>query len=203
VERLEYTFDDPADKGVTVTLRWEKLAVPFAVTVDRDQVVLDSLKQQLRNLARFFPQAWGQAAGWAMANTRDMALAEMWADSSINIQPSFGNLNLKATLADRRGAKAQGDSLRARAAALISNEGEMNQYGYQLLGAKKFDEAITVLAKNAKDHPASANVWDSLGEAYLLKGDKAKGRENYQKALSMYTDATNKKRVSDILAGIK
>lgn len=203
VERLEYTFDDPADKGVTVTLRWEKLAVGFPVTVDRDQVVLDSLKQQLRNLARFFPQSWNQAAAWAMANTKNAALAENWADSSINIQPSFGNLNLKATLAERRGAKAEADQLRARAATMISNEAEMNQYGYQLLAGKKYDEAIAVFERNTKDHPTSANVWDSLGEAYATKGDKAKARTNYQKALALYTDAVNQKRVTDILAGLK
>lgn len=203
VERLQYTFDDPADKGVTVTLRWEKLAVPFPLTVDRDQVVLDSLKQQLRNLARFFPPAWSQAAGWAMANTKNMTLAENWADSSINIQPSFINLTLKANLVEARGDKAEAEKIRARAGAMATTEVEVNAYGYQLLGVKKFDEAIAILARNAKDHPTSANVWDSLGEAYLLKGDKAKGRENYQKALAIYTDAANRKRVTDILAGLK
>jgi len=202
-ERLEYTMDDPTDRSVTVTLRWEKLAVAFPVGVDRDKVVIDSLRQQFRNLARFFPQAWSQAAAWAMANTKDMAMAEAWADSSINLQPSFANLMIKSNLVRARGDAAEADRLRTRAGTLASNEGEVNAYGYQLLGEKKFDEAIVVLAKNAKDHPVSANTWDSLGEAYLLKGDKAKGRENYQKALAIYTDAANKKRVGDILAGIK
>ena len=203
IERLEYTMDDPTDKSVTVTLRWEKLAVGFPVTVDRDVVVVDSLKQQLRNLARFFPDAWQQAAAWTAANTKNTQMAEMWADSSINLGPSFINLSLKANLVARRGDKAEADKIRARAGSLASTEVEVNAYGYQLLGQKKYDEGIAILAKNAKDHPASANVWDSLGEAYLLKGDKVKGRENYQKALSIYTDAANKKRVSDILANIK
>ncbi|HKV73604.1 MAG TPA: DUF2911 domain-containing protein [Gemmatimonadales bacterium] len=199
IERLEYTMDDPTDRAVTLTLRWEKLAVPIPITVDRDRVVLDSLRQQFRNLNRFFPQAWSQASAWAMNNTKDMAIAEAWADSSINIQPSFTNVMLKSMLVRARGDAATADQLKTRALGMAT-EAEVNAYGYQLLGQKNFDEAIAVLTKNTKDHPASANVWDSLGEAYLLKGDKAKGKSYYQKALSLYTDEVNKKRVTDILA---
>jgi tetratricopeptide (TPR) repeat protein len=203
VERLEYTMDDPTDKSVTVTLRWEKLAVGFPVTVDRDVVVVDSLKQQLRNLARFFPDAWREAAAWTATNTKNTQMAEMWADSSINLGPSFANLNLKARLVERRGDKAQADQIRARAGAMASSENDINLYGYQLLGEKKFDQAIAVLEKNTKDHPMSWNTWDSLGEAYALKGDKVKARTNYQKALSMVTDAANKQRITGILNNLK
>ncbi|MEO8030869.1 MAG: DUF2911 domain-containing protein [Gemmatimonadota bacterium] len=203
VERLEYTMDDPTDKSVTVTLRWEKVAVGFTVSVDRDQVVLDSLKQQLRNLARFFPPAWAQASGWAMANTKNMALAENWADSSINLAPSFLNLTMKANLLERRGDKVEADKIRTRAGAMATSEVDVNAYGYQLLAAKKYDEAIAVLERNTRDHPTSANSWDSVGEAYGLKGDKAKARTNYQKALSLYTDPANQQRVTGILANLK
>ena len=55
-EALAYTLDDPGTGAVTATLRWEKLAVPFTVEVDYKQVVVDSLRQQLRGLGRFFWQ---------------------------------------------------------------------------------------------------------------------------------------------------
>jgi len=64
-ERLEYTFDDPKVDAVTVTLRWEKLALPFTISVNSTQVVMDSLQQQLRGLPKFFPDAWRQASAWA------------------------------------------------------------------------------------------------------------------------------------------
>lgn len=132
-----------------------------------------------------------------------MTIAEQWADSSINLGPSFANLSQKAALVARRGDKAEADKIRARAGAMASSEVEINAYGYQLLGDKKYDEAIAVLEKNAKDHPLSWNTWDSVGEAYALKGDKVKARANYQKALSIVTDAANKQRISGILANLK
>jgi Flp pilus assembly protein TadD len=79
----------------------------------------------------------------------------------------------------------------------------MNLYGYQLLGDRKFDEAVAVFRKNVKDHPKSWNTYDSLAEAYLTKGDKKLAAEYYNQALAMTQDETQKKRISTILAGIK
>ncbi len=83
-ERLEYTFDDPKADAVTVTLRWEKLALPFVVSVNSTQVVMDSLQQQLRGLPKFFPDAWRQASMWAMQHDQ-LATASAWADTAIGL----------------------------------------------------------------------------------------------------------------------
>ena len=69
-ERLQYNFDDPTNETVTLTMRWEKLAVSFPVSINSDRVVLDSLAAQLRNLPRFWGTAWEQAGAWALNNTR-------------------------------------------------------------------------------------------------------------------------------------
>ena len=42
---------------------------------------------------------------------------------------------------------------------------------------------------NVEDHPQSANVYDSLGEAYMINGDKKAVIENYKKSLEL--DPTN------------
>jgi tetratricopeptide (TPR) repeat protein len=85
----------------------------------------------------------------------------------------------------------------------IATEVEINAYGYQLLGQKKYDEAIAIFRKNVKDHPDSWNTYDSLAEALALKGDKKAALENYNKALSMTTDADQKKRIDGIVAKLK
>ena len=82
----------------------------------------------------------------------------------------------------------------------IATEVEINNYGYQLLGAGKTDEAIEIFRKNVKDHPQSWNTYDSLGEAYDRKGDKKLAAENYRKAQSMTKDPDQKKRIAGILA---
>jgi Flp pilus assembly protein TadD len=67
----------------------------------------------------------------------------------------------------------------------FANDAELNAYGYQLLGEKKYSEAIDVLKLNTVKNPDNPNTWDSLGEAYALAGDKKNAIPNFKKALSM------------------
>lgn len=201
-EALGYTLDDPGAGSVTATMRWEKLAVPFTVELDYKQVVVDSLRQQLRGLGRFFWQPWMQAAAWCAGNDVNLQEASEWAQNSIAINENFQNLRLKATLLEKLGDPVNAGTLRKRALELAT-EADMNVYGYQLLGEGKVDSAIVVFQKNVKDYPRSWNVYDSLGEAYALKGDKRKARELYGKALAMTKDPAQQQRISGILAGLK
>ncbi len=85
----------------------------------------------------------------------------------------------------------------------MATEAELNQYGYQLLGQKKVDEAIRVFEKNTKDHPGSWNAWDSLADGWAKAGDKKKAIANYEKALSMTEDEVQKKRIRGEIAKLK
>jgi Tfp pilus assembly protein PilF len=58
----------------------------------------------------------------------------------------------------------------------------MNQAGYQLLQAGKTEEAISAFKTNITRYPASANVYDSLAEAYEKSGRLELARPNYEKA---------------------
>jgi len=64
-------------------------------------------------------------------------------------------------------------------------ESEINTLGYRLLRRQLVNEAIAVLKLNVEAYPQSANVYDSLAEAYLLSGDKDKAIENYRRALAI------------------
>ena len=68
-------------------------------------------------------------------------------------------------------------------------EGVINQIGYQLLLApeKKVAEAIEVFKVNVERYPQSANVHDSLGEAYEAAGKLDLARAGYQKAIEIGT----------------
>ena len=200
-ERLEYSFDNPKADAVTITLRWDKLAVPFVASFNTTTVVMDSLQQQLRGLPRFYADAWRQAGAWALRGNQ-LPMASAWADSAVNRAANFANLQLKAAVLERQGDKAGAESLRARSFA-VATEADMNAIGYQLLQEGKTDVAISVFLKNTKDHPQSWNVWDSLAEAYGVKGDKKLAITNYQKALAMVGDPTQKRRIEGAISALQ
>ena len=201
-ERLEYRFENPTENSVDVVMQWEKLTVSFPITVDTNAVVMASLKAQLRGLPRFGWQAWNTAANWALTHDQDLDQALKWADQSVTTQATFGNLRTKAAILEKKGDTKQAEELRAQAMK-IATEADINVAGYQLLGQKKYDEAIALFRKNVKDYPNSWNCYDSLGEALAAKGDTKASVENYRKALSMTTDPVQKKRIEDILSKMK
>jgi predicted alpha/beta superfamily hydrolase len=49
-------------------------------------------------------------------------------------------------------------------------ENTLNQIGYQFLRANRIDDAISAFRKNVENYPNSANVYDSLAEAYEKNG---------------------------------
>jgi len=64
-------------------------------------------------------------------------------------------------------------------------EDSLNNFGYEILEKNDAASAIQVFQLNAGLYPQSANVWDSLAEAYMKSGDLKKARENYEKALAL------------------
>jgi tetratricopeptide (TPR) repeat protein len=70
-------------------------------------------------------------------------------------------------------------------------ETELNQLGYQLLQGKKVADAIEILKLNVEMYPQSANTYDSLGEAYMVNGDKELAIANYKKSLELNPRNTN------------
>ena len=60
-----------------------------------------------------------------------------------------------------------------------------------MLGRKRIDEAIEVFKMNVEDYPDSSNVYDSLGEAYEMKGDKEQAIKNYKRSVELNPNNTN------------
>jgi len=99
---------------------------------------------------------------------------------------------LRAVLSD--GVKATGDYRKRgkrTAAGETLDQAQMNWVGYQLLGKKRFDEAIEILKLNAETFPDSSNVYDSLGEAYLKSGETQLSIKNYRKAVELNPQNAN------------
>ena len=64
-------------------------------------------------------------------------------------------------------------------------ENSLNTTGYNLITAKRLNDAIEVFKLNVKLHPKAWNPYDSLGEAYALAGKKKEAIENYEKSVKL------------------
>ncbi len=61
-------------------------------------------------------------------------------------------------------------------------EATMNQLGYFLIQQERVDDAVRVLASNVHRYPESANVYDSLGDAFDAACRWEEAREHYARA---------------------
>jgi len=97
-EALTYDFDEVKPESAAVTLRWEKLAVPFHVSGDEKEITLASMRSQLRGALQYVWEGPAEAAQYCLANKVAYDEGLKWADQSIGIEERFDNLMLKAGL---------------------------------------------------------------------------------------------------------
>ncbi|MBK8848507.1 MAG: hypothetical protein IPO27_18990 [Bacteroidetes bacterium] len=88
----------------------------------------------------------------------------------------------------------------ANAAGLPLDERFLNFFGYQYLNAGAKEVALKLFKLNVDLYPKVANVYDSLGEAYLLSDDKTNALKNYKIALEL--DPENE-RIKSTIAKIE
>ncbi|HAX49342.1 MAG TPA: serine hydrolase [Ignavibacteria bacterium] len=82
---------------------------------------------------------------------------------------------------------------------LLYKDKHLNFFGYELMNDKLLDDAIEVFKLNAKLFPGVPNVWDSLGEAYMNKGENKLAIESYKRVLELDPENQNAKKMLEKL----
>ena len=171
-DALAYDFDDLKPDATLVTLRWEKVAVPFKVAVDVPHQVQASLEKQLRSLSQYTWVSWDEAANYVLDNKLDPQLAVTYSDKSIQNEERFENLITKSRALDRLDKKDDALALRNKAFEK-GTPLQIHFYGRQLQQDKRQDEAFAVFRSNAQKNP---NVWvvhTGMARVYSGSGDFA------------------------------
>ncbi len=83
------------------------------------------------------------------------------------------------------------------------DEDEINSLGYRLLSSRYINQAIKILKLNVELHPDSYNVYDSLGEAYMIGGKKQLAIENLKKALKLNPKDKNAEEMINKIKNLK
>ncbi len=183
-EMLTYEFINGSKNGAELVLNWEKKQIPVRVEFDVDGIVMANAAQELKGQLGFTWQGYASAAAYASSNNVDLEQGMKWIDQAININRSFATLQVKANILRKKNNKEEADKL-MKEAVTLGNENELNLYGYNLLNQGLKDQAIEVFILNTQKYPSSANTFDSLGEAYVAKGDQKNAIKNFKKALTL------------------
>ena len=94
-EALEYEFEDLKADSATVTLKWEKIAVPFKVAVP-DEATFTNISGQMRGHAQYEWEAPNQAANFCLTKKIHLEEALKWVNMSIQNEERFENLTTKS-----------------------------------------------------------------------------------------------------------
>ena len=78
---------------------------------------------------------------------------------------------------------------------------ELHQLGYSLLRNGAVDNAIAIFRLNVESFPGAWNPFDSLGEAYAVKGDKELAIKNYARSIELNPSNVNGIKRLQALAG--
>lgn len=200
-ESLAYTFDDIKPDSAEATLRWDKLAVPFLVSVDVKTITERSIKNQLRNTGGFTWAGYDEAATWCLDGNCGLEEGLKWEDTSLQAEERFENLLTKSQILAAMGKKQDADATQAKAFDMASGI-QLHAYGRGLQIQKKQDEAFTVFKINIKKRP---NEWYTHGELARMasaKGDFPAALKEMKLALASAPDNT-KNQIQGLIARLE
>jgi tetratricopeptide (TPR) repeat protein len=166
---LTYDFDQLKPDSAVVEMEWEKVAVPFKVSVNVHEVVEASLKKQLRNLSQYTWISWDDAANYLLTEKIDFDDALKYANKSIETEDRYDNELTKSKALTALNRKDEAATAQKKALDM-ANPLQIHFYARQLQGEKKNDEAFAIFRENAKKHPDQWFVHSGLARIYCSQG---------------------------------
>ena len=185
---LTYDFDDIKPDSTIVTMSWEKVAVPFKVAVNVNDIVTASIRKQTRGLNQYYWEGWDDAAAYFLANKIDLDEALKDEELSIQAEERYDNLLNKSKILEAMGRTQEADAARKEALDK-ANALQLYFYARQLQAAKKQEEAFAIFRSNAKKFP---DYWTShvgLARVYSRQGDFDSAVKEMQLALTTAPDS--------------
>src|SRR6184192_666626 len=151
-EALEFEFEDLKPESTAVTLKWEKLGVPFTVSIKDSDQTLQNIRAQLKGRGQFTWQALDEGAQFCLTRKINLDEALGWADASVQNEERFDNLSTKADI-----LKALNRPDEAKAAwnhaVEIATAPQLYSYGRRLQSQKQGAEAMEIFKEVAKRFP--------------------------------------------------
>ncbi|WP_200978794.1 DUF2911 domain-containing protein [Echinicola sp. 20G] len=116
-ETMEISFNDMTDSGASLNLHWEKTAVGFKIETEVEPVVMNQIQEMVIDQNTENPGLLYQAASYYYSIDKDMEQAHEWIEKSVEADPKYWTMHLKAKIEEKLGMKDE-----AIASAQLSSE---------------------------------------------------------------------------------
>jgi hypothetical protein len=203
IERLTYQFDSQATNSAVLSLLWEKVKIPFKISVDLQKTQLEAFRREF-NSGEFYRywQNMNMAANYCLVNNINLEEALGWADRSINTffgEANFTTLSTYAGLLEKLNRKREADSIMNKALPM-GKITELFNYGYGLAKTGESERAYKIWKANFDKEPG--NDYSILGMAmgYYVINKKTDAIKMANKGKDKAQDAGFKSFYSTLIA---
>src|SRR5213595_2300307 len=201
-EALEFEFEDLKPDSTAVTMKWEKLGVPFSFSIKDSEQTLQNIREQLKGRGQFTWQALDEAAQFCLTKKINLDEALRWADASIQNEERFDNLSTKADI-----LKALNRPDEAKAtwnhAVEVATAPQLYSYGRRLQFQKQNAEALEIFKDVDKRFPQG--VYGDLARARIKSaaGDFAGAASDAKKAQAAAPTDAQKQSIQALITRLE
>lgn len=180
-EKLDFEFMNWAENEVTIALEWADRRLPFTVSVDLNETVITSFRNELRGINTYHWQAWNDAAQWCLSRNVNLEEALEWSNRSSNggfngfaSNKNITNLTTKARILSRLDKDTELNQTVSEISSMDMSANEVNAFTIFLLRLNKPDQALKTLNINIKKYPEEWFLKLNRGLAYYFLENKTK-----------------------------
>jgi tetratricopeptide (TPR) repeat protein len=106
-ETMEISFVDMTDTGASLMTKWENTSAKFRIETDVEPIVMSQIQELVIDKEADNPGLYYQAADYYFKNGKDLDQALTWINRSVEEDPKFWTMHLKAKIEQKLGKKKE------------------------------------------------------------------------------------------------
>jgi Protein of unknown function (DUF2911)/Tetratricopeptide repeat len=201
-EFLTYEFTDRLQNSATARMKWEKLAVPFKITVSNgDDLYVKRLRDEMASQRGFAWQNAVAAANFCATKKINLEEAQSWMQSFIDRGVKYYPIYLaKGNVAAAMNNKEEADAVMKEAISLPdATAAQITNYGRTLITQNRAKEAMSVFEAALKRYPDNSAALVGMARGYSANGDNKKALKFAQDALKAETNPAVKTTIDGLV----
>jgi tetratricopeptide (TPR) repeat protein len=206
-EYLTYDFIDRLQNSAIARLKWEKLSVPFKISVPNgDDLYVQKLREEFTGIKAFFNWQNGVAAINFCANRKiNLEEALGWAQGYIDRNIKYYHISqAKGNVLSATNKQSEADAAMIEAINLPdANVNQIVAYGRTLISQKREKDATSVFQTALKRFPGNSIALIGIARGYSASGDNKKALKSMQDALKAETNPSAKINIEGMIKKIE